>query len=274
MRFAPGAAGKFLASLLQISTDVNAWHEDLDRCKNVSRDAVLNYFQDRFRADWDQWLLNEPQVPYQNTFCSNKFPRGDDVSWDQALDLLAKDTVFQSHLSNDRRIVLILNKSRIPDWIKDRCEIINILIDDLWALKWLHRARYLKMFKQTEPGVWLLKEHTKKWTTPGREMFIDQYQNPSEFRGTKVSFLRQHVMRDPLTQMFQHLDVIVADPTNQNVAQHVFPLSSLSDADLLVRCVENLYRQIGIEMPQSDVLPAVAEYYVEVHRKIFDEKKY
>jgi hypothetical protein len=66
--------------------------------------SYVEYFQHKFNNDFYNWLKNEPEVPYQMSWVSNRFDRGNHITFDQAMTLLSNDFVFQDHYNNDKKI--------------------------------------------------------------------------------------------------------------------------------------------------------------------------
>lgn len=269
IRFAPGSGGKFIATLLQLSPDVNSWDQQLENIKQQKNSRLyLDYIRSKFTDDFVAWLKTEPEVPYETKWVSNRFDRGDDITHEQALEFLRHDRLFQDHYYNDKRIVLISNKSRVPDWLPKNTTIINVLIDSIWAMKWVHRARLHKQFIQIEPGCWIIKQDHPDYCSEKRADLAKQFSNPTEFRGTSFQFLKKNIVKDPLIKKFQEQHEILDDASNDHHCQIFWELSCLQNIEKIKRTLEKTYKDCGLTAPGDDILLPIIEYYLGLHNQL------
>ena len=267
VRFAPGSAGKFCSSLLQISPDVNAWDLELENAKGDA-DACLQYFTKKFTKNFKDWQKNEPEIPYQTQFVSNRWIRGDEISHQQALENLKDDSYFNQHYSNDKKIVLISNKSQIPDWLKHRADYVNIHIDSAPIKKWVHRARYNKLFLEVEPNVFVIKQEHPDYCSSHRSQLAKQFQNQNTYDMSKFSFIKKFVLSDPLTKMFVNYDSILADQTNSTAVQHRLSLTKILNTTQCLNELASICRDLGIQCPDSQSVKYALAYYLSIHQPI------
>jgi hypothetical protein len=265
VRFAPGSAGKFCSILLQLSPDVNAWDQALSLAKGNSP-ATLEYFKTKFTKNFKDWQKNEPEITYQTQFVSNRFPRGDEISHEQALTNLKNDLYFNEHYNNNKRIVLISNKSRVPDWIQQHCDMVNIHIDTIHIKKWVHRARYNKLFLETDPGVFILKQEHPDYCSSHRSQLAKQFQNQHTYFGTKFSFLKHCVLNDPLTKMFTNYQNIVSDTTNATVTQHRLLLTKMLNPKECFNELQSICNRLDIGCPEQSLVMDILTYYLSIHQ--------
>jgi hypothetical protein len=265
VRFAPGSAGKFCSILLQLSPDVNAWDAHLDKVKH-DPDLALEYFKTKFTRNFQDWQKNEPEIPYQTQFVSNRWPRGNDITHSQALDNLKNDQWFNLHYNNNKKIVLISNKSCIPKWVQDRSDMINLHIDSRTVKKWVYKARYRKLFLEINPTTFILKQEHPDYCSPHRAQLAQQFQNPNIYYGTKCSFLKKFVINDSLTKLFTNYDNIIQDHTNKTVDQHCMPLSELLNQDNCYLQLQSLCRKLEITCPSQSLILNILKYYLLLHQ--------
>lgn len=265
VRFAPGSAGKFCSILLQLSPQVNAWDPELDQFK-YNPTKVLDYFKSKFTRNFRDWQKNEPEIPYQTQFVSNRFSRGDDIGHDQALEHLKNDDYFNSHYQNSKKIILISNKSRVPDWIHQRSDIVNIYIDTIAIKKWVQKARYFKLFLQVAENQFILKQEHPDYCNQHRAPLARQFQNQHTYYGTKCSFLKNIVLKDPYTKLFTNYDNIIKDTTNLTVDQHCVYLSHLLDIDNCYLELKSLCKNLDIECPNQLLIQDLLTYYLSLHQ--------
>lgn len=267
VRFAPGSAGKFCSTLLQLSPDVNVWESEFDQARQDPQQA-LDYFKKKFTRNFRDWQKNEPEIPYHTQFVSNRFPRGDDITHEQALNKLVNDRLFNDHYKNQQRIVLISNKSRVPDWLRDHAEFVNVYIDTIAVKKWVQRARYCKLFLETKPGTFILKQEHPDYCSAHRATLARQFQNTHTVHTTKFSFLKHYVLNDPITKMFTNYQQIVQDISNINVPQHALSLSNLLDPRYCYAELSLLCEQIGIQCPDQNLVESILNYYLSIHKTV------
>jgi len=268
VRFSPGAAGKFFSTLLQLSRSVNSWESELEQAKK-SQDyrAIQYWFSKKFNSDFANWLKNEPEIPYQTDFVSNRFNRGDDIGFDQALSYLDSDPVFQEHYANDKKIVLILNKSTIPAWLHNKATVVNLVLDDTKIKHWVYRARYKKQFLKVDEGFIIKQEHPD-YCHPKRAVLAKQFNNEKIFTGSLFGFLRKYIVGDPLTNLFSAADQIVAHPSNSQAQQKWVNLSTLL-GDNFIETINNLYQELELEPVNQNLLKAIVSYYLKVNNEPF-----
>jgi hypothetical protein len=273
VRFAPGSGGKFISSLLQLSSDVNAWETDLESIKKPTTqpEIYLDFIRSKFTKNFINWLKTEPEVPYEMNWVSNRFTRGDDVAFSQAMEYLQDDHDFQKHYHNGKKIVLILNKSRIPDWLPNNSHIINLHIDSNWASKWVHRARLYKQFLKNDRGNWIIKQDHPDYCSDKRSELAKQFQNKTEFHGTTYQFLKNYIVKDDLTMLFHTPEKIIKDPSNKRHRQVFLKLSSFMTSVKLKSQLEKVFSECKITMPSDKILLPVIDYYLQLHQPLLDK---
>jgi tetratricopeptide (TPR) repeat protein len=101
VRYAPGAAGNYLISLLQSSNMIDCWNQTVEQSKGTKnfKEIYQNWFSDSFQSDLENHLKFEPHHPYKLDFISAKYPRGDSLSKDEFVEELQKrnDELALSH---------------------------------------------------------------------------------------------------------------------------------------------------------------------------------
>ena len=266
VRFAPGASGKFLSTLLQLSAAVNPWSEPLHSDQNIA------WFIEKFTPDFSNWLKYEPEIPYQTGFVSTRFERGDDIDLDHALELLKDDALFQQHWSNDQKICLISNKSSVPAWIINNCYFVNVIVDSGFGRHWIDRCRLHKQFLQQSPDTWIIKQDHPDFCSSARAQLARQFSNPGFFRGTKNEFLKKYIVQDYITNMFTDQNLIVEHASNHNQAEMFVNLSNIVRPSQTVSTLDRICKQLGIEPPDSRLTQALADHYWHIHQGILAER--
>lgn len=272
VRFAPGSGGKFLSILLQCSNSVHAWDDILTQAKQESNnDKILDYVASKFTTDFTNWQKLEPEVPYQTDFVSNRFPRGDDITFKEAKKLLSTDVKYQCDYNNSGFISLILNKSQVPAWLWDRSIFVNILIDTPESKKWFYRARFAKQFIRNKNS-YIIKQEHEDYCSTKRSALASKFNNEKVFYGSWYSFAKKYLIGDTIGQRFTCTETILEHTSNKKVQNLFFNLSCYLDPDKFFEEFQNLCNQIGIEQPSKDLIMPLIRHYQCIHEPNLNSK--
>ena len=267
IRFAPGSGGKFLSTLLQCSKSVHAWDEELVIAKKENdHHKIVRYFASKFTTNFKDWQKNEPEIPYQTDFVSNRFSRGDNITFEQAQKLLVNDSKYQTDFHNHGQLVLILNKSQIPAWLWGRSNVVNIVIDTKDSKKWFHRARFQKQFIKTTNNSYIIKQEHEHFCSPKRSKLASQFDNEKVFYGSWYSFAKKYIINDPIGKLFSVRSSIVSHPTNVNVNNFFFDLSTYLDSGEFVEKFQELCDQIDLESIPHALVLEIIKHYQSLHQ--------
>lgn len=260
VRYCPGAAGNFIISLIQLHPGVAHWDINIERHRAQMQDHDLRaWFHDHFNSDLANHLKHEPHHPYQLDFVSSKYPRGDDISWPEFLQLSHErnDLALAQAMAQRRPVVLRLHKSRIPDWaVAPR--IINVIADPA-SHRWLHRTRLTKLFG-FDGTHWISRENDPDFL---RHKFRHiQFQNTYRFQRSAFGFIREHVIREPVVDLFKSPDRLLAHDSNRLVPQQfMLNLSSLFDHASFQQMVSDLYTYLELGQPNLDLATQFYQHY-------------
>jgi hypothetical protein len=265
IRFAPGSGGKFLSILFQCSDSVHAWDDELVAAKQQKDyDKIFNYIISKFTTNFNDWLKIEPEVPYQTDFVSNRFSRGDDITFDQAQQLLANDSKYQHDFQNRGQIALILNKPQVPAWIWDMSNVVNILIDTKESKKWFYQARYKKQFVKNNNS-YIIKQEHKDFCSPKRAVLASKFNNETVFHGSWHGFAKKYLVGDPIGKIFTNKTAITSHPSNVRVENLFFNLSSYLNKNRFVEDFHRLCTQLDIIPLPSSLLLKIIHHYQSLH---------
>jgi hypothetical protein len=272
VRFAPGSGGKFLSTLLQCSNSVHAWDKELTEAKKEnSHSKILSYIASKFTKNFKDWQKNEPEVPYQTDFVSNRFPRGDNITFDEAQDLLLLDAKYQSDYNNVGFVNLILNKSQVPAWLWDNSVLVNILIDTPESKKWFYRARFAKQFIKINNN-YIVKQEHETFCSPKRSKLAEAFDNEKIFHGSWHAFAKKYIVGDKIGKMFTDARAVTSHPTNTRVENLFFNLSNFLDEHTFVEQIKALCIQLGIESPDLLLLSNAFKHYQSLHESQLNHK--
>lgn len=265
VRFAPGSGGKFLSTLLQCSDSVHAWDDELVQAKQQNdHDKIFNYVVSKFTDDFINWQKIEPEVPYQTDFVSNRFPRGDDITFEQAQELLVNDSKYQHDIHANGSIALILNKSQIPQWLWKKAVVVNIVIDSINSKKWFHRARFAKQFIRFNDS-YIVKQEHEDFCSPKRTVLAAKFANEKVYTGSWYSFAKKYIVGDSIGKMFTSPAQIIAHPTNSQVDNLFFNLSNYFNENKFVDEFQHLCDLLNIAPVSADLLLSLVKYYQSLH---------
>ena len=152
-RFPPGAAGKFVSTVLQTSYYVDHWNSIVQQQKNINEyveETTLEYCNRSFPADLRYHIQCEPMVPYSTELYSTTFARGNDVTADQYW--AQKDPRIQNCVKNELILNLIFNKSKLPSFCKNS-KVITILVTTKEEQECLDQLRWNKHFIETQDEI-------------------------------------------------------------------------------------------------------------------------
>ena len=263
VRFPPGGGGKFLCTCLQASPDVHAWETELEKAKITN--TVLDYVKTKFTQNKIDWQKIEPEVPYEiQKFSSNRYPRGEDVTLEQALDYLKDDDTFQNHYNKNGKINLILNKTVVPKWLQNNSNFINIHLDNSNSIRWYRVARITKMFVR-EGNNYIIKQEHPAWLNAKRSENAVKFDNEKVYTGTWHGFVRKYVINEELGVMFQDVNKILQHKSNNNIFNYFFNLSNYGNSALFVARLNDICDKIGITRIDNTLLKNMLEYYQSLH---------
>ena len=267
IRFAPGSGGKFLSTLFQCSDLVHTWDQELTLAKQEKNyEKIFSYIVSKFTTNFKDWQKIEPEVPYQTDFVSNRFSRGDDITFEQAQKLLINDSKYQHDFNTDGQIVLILNKSQVPQWIWGQANIVNILIDNNKSKKWFRVARLQKLFIKLSNHSYIIKQEHEDYCSPKRAKLAAKFNNEKIFHGSWYSFVKKYIINDASGKMFTSKQLISAHPSNINVDNFFFDLSLYNDEIKFIEQFQHLCNQLGITPAPAFLISKILKHYQSIHR--------
>ena len=267
VRFAPGSGGKFLSTLFQCSDSVHAWDENLTLAKQEKdHKKIFSYVSSKFTTNFEDWQKIEPEVPYQTDFVSNRFSRGDDITFEQAQTLLINDSKYQLDFNTDGQIVLILNKSQVPQCIWGQANIVNILIDNNKSKKWFRVARLQKLFTKLDERSYVIKQEHEDYCSPKRAKLAAKFDNEKTFQGSWYSFVKKYIINDAVGKMFTSKQLISAHPSNVNVNNFFFDLSLYNDEIKFIEQFQHVCNQLGILPVPASLISTILKHYQSIHR--------
>ena len=259
VRYAPGAAGNFLISLLQTSNKLAHWDKEVEKSKSSEnfKETFLNKFYTNFGTDLNNHLMFEPHHCYDLDFISAKHPRGDDLTFEQFIDCLEerKDQLLQ-HLIQKKQPVLRLNKPNIPLFAQGS-SVVNIIVDQI-SVKWFNRIRFVKLFDYKN-GQGISKENHPEYLRAKfkKILFNNQYQ----FDESKFGFIKHKVINDPFTQKFFNENDLLQHPSNNTCNQYSINLSNILNPEKTQKTVLEIFEFFDLGIPDLELVDICAKHF-------------
>jgi hypothetical protein len=260
VRYAPGACGTFLLTVLSAAPQVACWDPAIEAIKgqpDFDR-YFLDWFCNKFTSDLHNHLKHEPHHPYKIDFFSAKHPRGNEINSDEFIDHLAarNDTLLLDNINQNKKTALRLNKSTVPNFGLNN-PVVNIFIDNR-SKKWLNRTRWIKLFGHYRDAFILKEEHPEFLKAKGYNLnFNNQYQVQDSW----INFCRKYVISDPVVQMLSNKDLVVTDPSNTQCTQHWINLGDLLNPDRAVIHISQLAQNLSLDISVDLLSKCYAHYY-------------
>jgi hypothetical protein len=262
VRYAPGAAGNFLISILQTSNKLPCWDIQVENSKSTLQfeEFFKNWFSKCFQPDLENHIKYEPHHPYQLDFVSAKHPRGDDLSVEEFIEELKnrQDQLFLSNIQCQQQTVMRLNKSNVPRWGLGN-PIINIVVDSL-SKKWFYKIRYIKLFGRDSNG-WLSKENHPDYLLAKFKKI--QFRNIYHFQISKFALLKNFVIGESAVLPFYDYNKLLEPTSNQHCKQYKVNLSNLLDPSTNVDTILWLFEQLELGEPNKKLIEWACNHYYQ-----------
>ena len=133
-QYTPGAGGKLLCAMLQLSKKVDAWND-------LIRSDINLFIETKIKISHETHMKNEIHFPYDLYWYTRQLPfkRGDDLSNNEAQKLFdIKNSVY------DKKLNMIWTKPYFPKWFTGQAITI---INDNDSLEFLRRRRDRLFYK-------------------------------------------------------------------------------------------------------------------------------
>jgi hypothetical protein len=140
-QYSPGAGGKMLCTILQLSPKVHSWYDDI-------RNNFDAFIEKKVKIPAENHLKLEPHAPYKISWFTRQLPfrRGDDI------DPADLDSIWnKENLNYDKLITMHYCKPYFPKWFQGKA--IRI-INDKDSLSFLQKRRDAIFYKWEGNKVW------------------------------------------------------------------------------------------------------------------------
>ena len=261
VRYAPGAAGKFLTSLLMSSPSLAHWDQQVELDKSVI--GCNQYIQNHFPHNIGDWLQHEPRHTdaWNLHFISMTWPRNDDLSQCK-FNALAKEhgsKYFWESVDQGKLIPFTTNKNTVPDFFKDSLFVTVLL--DLDAVKWYHRAKWYKHY-EVQHGKVYNKTLDSKFHNPVMKQYYDRYSSENKMHVEEKfsSFVRHNIINNPVKHLFMDVDNF-----KQDIAQVIISLSDILHLDRCILQVDKICKELNLLPVPKDVIISGHRHWSSCH---------
>jgi hypothetical protein len=265
-RFAYGAGGKFLSTVLQTSTRVAHWCDALERHKQdkMFADLCIEYCRRSFPHQHSAHLQCEPMVPYNTDLYSVGFPRGDDVTLPQYLAHARTNKDFQllEGMAQDQHINLIFNKATMPVFCHGS-RAVTITVESQKEQTWLHHSRWSKHFLVQGSEIRYLPsdpEYCNFRSLPAVLKHGNQYRFALD---QQEDLWKRMVVENSMNLAYQNPEQFV-EPDTQNHIQNInLALKDLLDPAGFVACIDSIFEQFQLGEPNLELVAAMHAVWLE-----------
>lgn len=257
VRYAQGAGGKFLMSLLMGSPDVAHYDSAVEQNKNKT--ALMKYITKSFNS-LDSWLANEPNpVPVWNLhWISAKMPRGEDQTYSEWLVQAQEEATdyFWQCVNENKMILLQLNKPTIPLAYQDFKSFA--IVSDPAGLKFNRKAVWYKHFGVVDGKIHIKNnDPTQHGGGQAISKVMAQFNNPVYVNETVLQYYRKNIWHDEWLKYFSQ---------QQNFHGITIPLSSFIHKDQIQDAVKTLCKRLDITPPDQEYVADAFDYWINLHK--------
>lgn len=230
IQYTPGAAGKLLCAVIQLSQNVDSWLPGLDN-------DYKNFVNNRILIKSNSHLKHEIMWPYNIDFYTRKLPftRGDDLTSDQA------EKIFkEKNKAIKKYIVTPWTKPYIVDWFKGK---IVAIINDKESINFLKNRRDT-IFYEWQGNTVSYKALLRKYCPKERIHLLGKFKDDplvEKVFKNKEDFYQDEFYNNPTVKG------LTQNQTDNRVVLNV-PLSSLWLGSL-DELIQNLNEQLKIKIP-------------------------
>jgi len=230
-RFAPGSGGNFLSSLLQCSSSVGHWNNELEYSKPNSN--WINWFEQCFDKNLKNWLDHEPVANHKlgtREIFSAWYDRGNTISISDFFDLEKKFcTPYYHYLKNKNLFIPIFwHKDYFPVFFKNSV-FVDIMLDQS-SLKWFDRSWYYKHhqvdFDSTTNCYSVIRRRHRSTVQPSSKSFDNECTTTyNNFR----SLVRQEIYNNPWRSKYLNKNFL--NDCSRDRPRYTLTLSNLLNLD-------------------------------------------
>ena len=259
IRHSVGGGGRFLASCLMASKSVAHFDSAIEQSKTDK--LCLDYIKQKFTNDLNVWTKTEPNPvdAWNLSFCSAKYPRGDDLSINE-FDNLARTHCtphFWDSVEQNKLISLCWHKAVDPVFTHHAKNIVIII--DPPSTKWLHRANWYKHYEIKNRGIHL-KQHDPSYAPPLIAEYINKFNNPIYSTEHPYSFIKNNIVNCKFKKVFSSKENF----NSLNNAEFL-NLSALLDENQFIKQIQTITNNLNIDPIAESFLRTAHQHWSSCH---------
>jgi hypothetical protein len=263
LRFAPGAAGNLVSSILQCSPEVAHWDPTQELQK--SNNNWLDYFKKIFPTDISQWIYHEPigQLNWgTREIFSAKYERGNNLTQTEFenLEIIHCTKYYHEQKKLDRYLPIFWHKEHMPSYFANS-RAITVHLDSK-SLRWFDHAVYKKHYriiKNTSDCITVQRLENRP------EIVIKQFQGQVEFESqwpSFRSFVKECILENPFRLQYSQTERMPLWP----IPCQTISLSNILTTSTFYACYLNLCQFLEITPVLSiQSLSEIHSYWRQIH---------
>jgi hypothetical protein len=273
VRYAGGSCGRFLSSILQLSNSVACWDSKLELSKNSNsfHEEFLEYIGYSFPLNPKYHLLKEPDLPYYSDFYSGTYDRGSDITYEQYLHELGthNDFYFKDNLIKNKKVNLILHKSRVPKFLNGS-DFVNIIIDTEQSLEFSQALLWKKHYEiLSSTEVLHLPDHPER-CNPKRKSLVQQFfvGSPIIIGESIEEIYKNRIINNPEFNLFSSTESLYNDDSNKLVSNTEFFLGNIFDSDKFHDNIIHICEKLALELPNRNTVINAHKKWLDIQKEI------
>jgi hypothetical protein len=258
VQYAPGSAGKFLIAVLMASPSIAHFLPEVESEKNNNK--CLDFIKQSFIGDFEKWISTEPQhaMAWNLHFTSAKYPRGDDLSFDQFVELAETESTdhFVDSVNAGKQIIIARHKTVPTDFFSDS-DFVTIKLD-LQSLKWYHRAYWSKLFG-IKNNMIHIKENDPELINQPMKKYLFKNNNSVYVEQSVFSFIRNNIIKS------QYKEKFLAPGINPSKNHIIVNLTEILVESRFVASVNAITEQFSLGTIDEKFIRSAHRHWISLH---------
>ena len=261
VNYAPGAAGKFLTSLLMSSPSLAHFDPEVEH--NKSTRHCVEYIQKHFPRDITEWIIKEPnpRTAWNLHFFSSKYPRGDNLTIAEFFNLSKEHATdyFCQSVNQQKIIPSVWHKVTIPEFLADSM-FVTIIIDPL-STKWYHRALWNKAYGYQNGRIHIKENDPALTPIPYMSQYFQKFNNPIYSDEKFFTFIKNNIINSNFKKTF-----MFCENFQQSKTQEFVLLSELLTYSSCYNAVTRICEKFNLEKVPDTVILKGHQHWMSCHK--------
>ena len=263
-RFAPGAAGKIISTMLQTSANVASW-DDVD--------DFVSYVDFKFPSNHALHLRSEPTMPLNMRYYSAVYDKGRNVTIEEFNEKHKEEEYFSRARLAYQYMNLISNKSVIPKFCYG-AKLLDIEIDSKMAKRFVQTARMNKHYIFYPGGKVILCQHHPDFCAENAKEVTQAYMHenrPIRYYKTNYQFYKEQIVGDPILKRFTEQS-ITQHESNNEVDIYKLSLTKFLNPDTVVEELRGAFRYFRLTDFNKTIIKRMYEIWYERNKSYIHPK--